>query len=795
MQSSYVMNNPFKCRCPGSYCRAYGGPHIVINTLRQMSKEKEDEVISKHRNNNYNKRTVAGVMAASLVIDCKFDASIGNELLNSPNIMKQMIEYILSKSSKNSIDFIAVCYINCILYLLNTSRFGSRIIQDGGVKVDRINFNDFVLNSCIYKQGIVHGLIILLHDIVSHGDVKQSGNKDQPFLKPTEDHPNTTYCLTSLLIKGLRIFFVLSQQLSSKSTLIQLFRRIPIKKLVRTITLVISLSSKESVIYSQSFMAQIYGLFGDLLSIIKNTRILEIEEILFEAIISENFIPTLMKVQASTTGKGTKIDVSSTTITVIIELILSSKMMSKCLTQEQYHDCPILNSVVESILAELQRNCTSERHHLRQWTSIYACLCNLFNKRNLSLNSLTNLKEVRMQTKMKKRSIYKQDIMNMILQDNLIIPFTWGLVHSNKSVKSNAVKILIFLTQDVGCLFHHEGCLMYLLKRGYAQILYAVREKCRIKHSNEAIILVGKLLIGMRSKLLTKIAILKKKKHFHSCLELFNFICSSMKVKKCKLFIFKEFFILYTDMIFTARENIHTTCGMSNLSSIDFFRDRGEDIFLYLQQTTRMLRYVVSDTKSVSSHHEIWKHNLEGNDTFHKMVFANVFCKDKGVTVMMECATLKKLISNAPILAQKAIEESSFHQKLDHILILNLNVFSYDVFEEYMCNIDVGIQHHKHEMMHKFDVDFCLLLTKLAHSFGSKHLIPDYFDIICLMMNPSNCINIFEMALEVSFIDGAIATLEFVSNNFKIFVESFKFLSKQRSLENFINKVIFFRGR
>ena len=132
---------------------------------------------------------------------------------------------------------------------------------------------------------------------------------------------------------------------------------------------------------------------------------------------------------------------------------------------------------------------------------------------------------------------------------------------------------------------------------------------------------------------------------------------------------------------------------------------------------------------------------------------------------------------------------------MDHILIPKLVVSSYDAFEEYMCNIDVGIQHHKQEMMLKFNVDFCLLLVQLAHNFGSKHLIPEYFDIILMMMGPSNCINVLEMALEVSFVGIAIRTLEFVSKNHETFAKSLEFLSKQRILENFLSKVTLSQAR
>lgn len=434
--------------------------------------------------------------------------------------------------------------------------------------------------------------------------------------------------------------------------MIQVFRNIYIKKLIETIISVIS-SSKKSVIYDESFNTQIYGLLGDLLNVMKNFRILEIEEKMFKAFLSTNFIQKLIKVQASKTCKGIKSDTSSTAITVVIELLLSSKMMSAFLAQEQNHVCPLLDSIVRSAVIELKRDGTFMPYQLWQFTAIYACLCKLCSKMILSPNSLTNIKGVKKKTTMKKRPINKQDIMKLMIEDDLIIPFTWGLVHSNISVKSNTEEIFIILTENPGCLFNDEGFLLYLLKQGYAQILYAVREKCRNQHRNRAINLVGKLLIGMRSKLLAKIMILNEKRDFNSCLELFNFICSTMKVKKFKFVVFKEFFILYADMIYEARDKQHTTFIPNNLLPINFLRDGGEDIFLYLQQTTRFLRHVLNDTKTVSSYHEIQKHYLEENDIIHKMVFANVFCKDKGITVMMECATLKKLMSNAPLLAQK----------------------------------------------------------------------------------------------------------------------------------------------
>lgn len=159
---------------------------MIINTLSELSKKKEDKTKPKHRNNRCDERTIAGAMAASLAIDCKLDASIGNEILTSPNILKQMVEYI---SLRNSNDFITVCYVNCILCLLNKYRFGSRSTQSGSFKADRIRFNSFVLTSCICKQGIVHGLIIKLFDIVSQENAQNYGNKvykRHPFPKSIE---------------------------------------------------------------------------------------------------------------------------------------------------------------------------------------------------------------------------------------------------------------------------------------------------------------------------------------------------------------------------------------------------------------------------------------------------------------------------------------------------------------------------------------------------------------------------------------------------------------------------------
>ncbi len=124
----------------------------------------------------------------------------------------------------------------------------------------------------------------------------------------------------------------------------------------------------------------------------------------------------------------------------------------------------------------------------------------------------------------------------------------------------------------------------------------------------------------------------------------------------------------------------------------------------------------------------------------------------------------------------------------------DLSVLSYTAFEEYLCHIDFGLEHQKQEMIQSYDIKICLQLIRLAHRFGSEHLIPEYFSICHELMEisslPPTYIDVLEVAIEVSSNQNILRTLQFLLKEQELFVGSLHFISKQKSIEQCINRLM-----
>lgn len=115
---------------------------------------------------------------------------------------------------------------------------------------------------------------------------------------------------------------------------------------------------------------------------------------------------------------------------------------------------------------------------------------------------------------------------------------------------------------------------------------------------------------------------------------------------------------------------------------------------------------------------------------------------------------------------------------------MDLSVSSFRAFEEYLCHIDVGIKHQKDYMLQNYDVTFCILLIHLAKDFGSHHLVLEYLQVCHVLIDSSNCIDVLELAFEVSSVPSILRTLKYLVKNHQIFVQSLYFVSKQKTLQN-----------
>jgi hypothetical protein len=126
------------------------------------------------------------------------------------------------------------------------------------------------------------------------------------------------------------------------------------------------------------------------------------------------------------------------------------------------------------------------------------------------------------------------------------------------------------------------------------------------------------------------------------------------------------------------------------------------------------------------------------------------------------------------------------------IVISGVSVPSYEVFEEYTCHIDVGVEVFQ-KNWREYNAVFCLQLIIQARDLGSEHLIPNYFDLIFLhYIDSTNCINILKVAQEVSSSDGLLRTLQYLCSTFEVFSKAMQYISKQRLLEDVVNKMINF---
>lgn len=120
--------------------------------------------------------------------------------------------------------------------------------------------------------------------------------------------------------------------------------------------------------------------------------------------------------------------------------------------------------------------------------------------------------------------------------------------------------------------------------------------------------------------------------------------------------------------------------------------------------------------------------------------------------------------------------------------IVDLTVPSYIAFEQYLCDIDIGILHDRLNNGEVEDAHFYLLLIHLAKRFGSEHLMKHYFQTIHKHhLSSSTCVDVLELAIQLSYFPSILDCFQFLTQSCSIFVQSTCFVSKQQKLQNCIN--------
>ena len=465
-------------------------------------------------------------------------------------------------------------------------------------------------------------------------------------------------------MRAIRSFFVSLKHIRSISTLIQVFIRIPLNKLLWVITNSISRYAK---LEGKIPLMEVYGLLGDILLLLKHNKIIEFEEILFQAFLSEKVLPTLIEVQSSKGGTQANNHCLERIITCIIEIILQSKSMVLSTTLVQCKVRPVIESIVKSTVAggKIFDRDIVETGRLRQWTGTLICHWKLCRPRISLRVSSTNLNEKQRESSQRKqRPIFKNDVVNMMFEFPLIIPLTWGLVHLNKSILSNCAIIFDSMNNEIDILLDNTR-LVYLLKRGYIQILYGVREKCRILERIEAVKSVDKFLNGIRSKLLSVTVNQKENvEGIDSFIDLFHLFCEELKVSMCKPLVFRELFLLCVDILRNSGGKLSWVKAFEKLPFMIFSWKKNKNIFLCIKQVVEILRYVSRHSNSISSAYDLYPMDFTKSELSRTIVHAEVYCQDKDVTVMMECTSMQKLISNAPLLAKKVSDIDSLFMKM-----------------------------------------------------------------------------------------------------------------------------------
>lgn len=121
-------------------------------------------------------------------------------------------------------------------------------------------------------------------------------------------------------------------------------------------------------------------------------------------------------------------------------------------------------------------------------------------------------------------------------------------------------------------------------------------------------------------------------------------------------------------------------------------------------------------------------------------------------------------------------------------IIIDIEVPSYAAFEQYLCDVDIGIFKDSFNKSEEKDCSFYILIVRLAMRFGSIHLVEHYFRKIKNMMSSSTCIDVLEVAIQSSFVPSIVESLDFITQSNEVFVQSTCFMSKQKKLQDCINK-------
>ncbi len=468
----------------------------------------------------------------------------------------------------------------------------------------------------------------------------------------------------------MRSFFITLNQTSSTTTIAQVFAKIPLKQLFRSIISIISNRHVSTTIFNDmadmdsEFTTQIYGLLGDVLVIVWEKKQITIENDLFNALSSEEVLLKLLLsisqgAEMNSLPRNFLLSIKSATF--IIDTILQSCLIEVIYTTSKQQNKAVLETIVRSVVeneSALIHKKMFDQMYLHQWTGILACYWKLSSDRITVLSSNSTFKKKRKSLRRKKQKpIPKQDVMKFMFEKHLIVPLTWALVHSNQSIKSNAEETLNFFSNNIRTLLRNEQ-LMYLLQRGYIKILYAIQEKCRIEGRNQVVEISGRILAEIKFKLYS-ITTVKSTTEVDCYVDIFNSFCHEMGATSAsKPLIMNELFLLHIHMIRTSesysisnRKNDNSFHMTNGGPFMLFSWDKIGDIFVVLKQAVKLLHYFIRNEKATIRSHNVTMQNSTSTITEKKIV-AKVYCEDKCVNVLMECAPMQKLLSNAPLLAK-----------------------------------------------------------------------------------------------------------------------------------------------
>jgi hypothetical protein len=465
------------------------------------------------------------------------------------------------------------------------------------------------------------------------------------------------------MIRGLRLFFhVIKSHVDPSFSLKQCVQSILVGVLLRT-----SVATVESIDdIGNHMLANAYGLIGDVLALVNHANNTKHEVILFEALHQEKVIETLLTIRSGYTESNTKHIMASKAISLIVVTILDSKMMSADnLNSKQSSIIFAIGSIMKKILLIQKTPSECDSESIFQWISAYVCLCRIVWLPRLSYHPSSNVYKLR-NTPQAMKAIKTRKLQNQILNKflllldhNFILTIMWCLIHPNQSIQAKAEEALYTFGNNI---LNSYGAyrLLNLLRLGIVQVMFGIREQCRLEQREIGLLTMNNLLHVIRNKIFAQLKqiVTEENPEVDSVLGIISYFVNMEKKSSIrKYIILKECVLLSIVAIQESKkpkEKIHkSVCKLETFPLIKFGLENNKDIFLCLRELVNIFVHIVRcNTFSTSSALSI-PHIQKNGTILDKLVVANVYCEDKGVIVMMECASFEKLMSMSTVLGSK----------------------------------------------------------------------------------------------------------------------------------------------